>query len=257
MSHANGEVLVTVNDGPVYERMVNEMREAILTGELVGRLPSLVSLGDQYGTAPAIARKAVDILRAEGLITHTRQGARPYVRQFQRITRRSPGRLSREQWGTGQAIQDADTGIRPRLVDVTVGETPAPAFVAEALGVESGAAVLTRARRFVVEERPVQLATSYLPLDFADTRLAYTDVGAGGTYARLAELGHAPVRFVERATARAPRPDEVDRLELPSAVGAIVVEIVRYAYTEAGRCVEVNRMILDATAYDLEYEFTA
>lgn len=246
-----------MNDGPAYERMVNELREAIHSGELAGRLPSLTSLGDQYGVAPAIARRAVEILRAEGLISHTRQGARPYVRQFQRITRRSPGRLSRDQWGAGKAIQDADTGIRPRAVDVNVGETPAPANVAEALGVELGAPVLTRARRFAVEDRPVQLSTSYLPLDFADTRLAYTDVGAGGTYARLAELGHEPVRFVEKVTARAPRPGEVEGLELPSAVGVVVLEIVRRAYTETGRCVEVNMMILDATAYDLEYTFTA
>ncbi|MGI5182220.1 GntR family transcriptional regulator [Dactylosporangium sp. CA-152071] len=246
-----------MNDGPAYGRMVDELREAIRSGELTGRLPSLISLADRYGVAPAIARKAVDILRAEGLITHTRQGARPYVRQFQRITRRSPDRLSREQWGAGKAIQDADTGIRPRAVDVTVGETPAPHDVAEALGVEPGAPVLTRDRRFLVEQRPVQLATSYLPLDFADTRLAYTDVGAGGTYARLAELGHAPARFVERVTARVPRPDEVERLGLASAVGTVVLEIVRHAYTDAGRCVEVNRMILDATTYDLEYAFPA
>ncbi len=247
------------NDGPqpAYERMANDMREAILANTLTGRLPSLNALAGLYNVAPATARKAVDILRAEGLITHTRQGARPYVRRFQRITRRSPGRLSREHWGAGHAIQDADTGTRPRAVDVTVGETPAPADVADALGVEPGTPVLTRVRRFLVEQRPVQLATSYLPLDFADTRLAYTDVGPGGMYARLAELGHAPARFVEGVTARAPRPDEVERLELPSAVGAVVLEVVRRAYTDADRCIEVNRMILDATAYDLEFEFTA
>lgn len=246
-----------MSEGPAYERMANELREAILSGELSGRLPSLNSLGEQYDVAPAIARRAVDILRAEGLVSHTRQGARPHVRQFTRITRRSPGRLAREQWGGGKPIQDADTGGRARYVDVAVGEAPAPSYVAAALGVDDGVPVLTRTRRFAVDDRPVQLSTSFLPLDFADTRLAYTDVGAGGTYARLAELGHAPARFVEKVTARSPRPDEVERLELASAVGAIVLEIVRYAYTEAGRCVEVNRMVLDATAYDLEYEFAA
>jgi GntR family transcriptional regulator len=44
---------------------------------------------------------------------------------------------------------------------------------------------------------------------------------------------------------------------LESSVGALVVEITRYAYTDAGRCVEVNRMVLDATAYELEYHFDA
>jgi GntR family transcriptional regulator len=130
--------------------------------------------------------------------------------------------------------------------------------VTAALGLAPNQPVLTRSRRFLVDGRPVQLATSYLPLDIVGgTRIAYTDVGPGGTYARLAELGHEPVRFTERLTARAPRPEEVDRLELTSSVGALVIEIIREAYTAADRCVEVNHMILDATAYVLEYHFTA
>ena len=88
-------------------------------------------------------------------------------------------------------------------------------------------------------------------------RIAYTDVGAGGIYARLAELGHAPRRFTERLIARSPRPEEVDRLELGSSAGALVLEITRYAFNEAGRCVEVNLQVLDATAYELEYHFAA
>jgi len=38
---------------------------------------------------------------------------------------------------------------------------------------------------------------------------------------------------------------------------ALVIEITRCAYAQAGRCVEVNRMVLDATAYELEYNFEA
>jgi GntR family transcriptional regulator len=146
----------------------------------------------------------------------------------------------------------------PRTADVVVGEAPAPGFAAQALGVAEDQPVLFRSRRFLVERRPVQLATSYLPLDLVGgTRIAYTDTGPGGTYARLAELGQAPTRFTEHLTARAPRPDEVDRLELTTAVGALVFQITRYAYTAAGRCVEVNAMILDATAYELVYDFRA
>jgi GntR family transcriptional regulator len=36
-----------------------------------------------------------------------------------------------------------------------------------------------------------------------------------------------------------------------------VVEITRHAFQEDGRCVEVNRMILDGTAYILDYAFDA
>jgi GntR family transcriptional regulator len=237
--------------------MTQRLRAAILAGEIAGRLPSLDALSVQYGVTRDVARRAVEILRGEGLVI-THQGKGSYVRVFERIVRHSPDRLSREYWGAGERIQDHDTGTRSRAADVVVGEVPVPEFAAVALGIPAGRPVLARSRRFLVENRPVQLATSYLPLDVVgDTRIAYTDTGPGGIYARLAELGHAPARFTERVTSRAPRPEEVERLELTTAIGALVFEITRYAYTEAGRCVEVNRMILDATAYELQYDFAA
>jgi GntR family transcriptional regulator len=246
-----------VTDGPGYERMADALRHAILAGDLAGRLPSLDALARQYAVTRDVARRAVDILRGEGLVVSF-QGKGTYVRVFERITRRSPGRLARPHWSAGQQIQDHDTGLRPRTADVVVGDVPAPDFVAEALGVAEGEPVLFRSRRFLVERRPVQLATSYLPMDLATSaRLMFTDTGPGGIYARLAELGHAPVRFTERVTGRSPRPDEVERLEMSTAVGTIVFEITRYAYAESGRCVEVNRMILDCAAYEVVYDFDA
>jgi GntR family transcriptional regulator len=121
---------------------------------------------------------------------------------------------------------------------------------------EAGSPVATRSRRFLVEDRPVQLATSYLPVDLArGTAIMHTDTGPGGIYARLGELGHAPATFTEFLRARMPVPAEVGRLELPD--GTPVIEITRHAYTRAGRCVEVARMVLDATAYLLDYTFDA
>jgi len=244
-------------DGPAYERVANDLRAGILSGDVTGRLPALPGLAKRHGVTVDVARRAVDVLRGEGLLV-TRQGSGTYVRRFQRIERVSPDRLARARWGAGEIIQDADTGTRPRAAHVVVGEVPAPAAIAEALGLAVGDPVLSRERRYSVEDRPVNLSTTFLPLDIAGgTRIAYTDVGPGGTYARLAELGHAPVRFAERVTARAPRPEEVDGLDMASSVGAVVVEILQYAYTDADRCVGVTRMVLDASAYELVYNFTA
>jgi GntR family transcriptional regulator len=246
-----------VTERPAYERIATVIRAAILGGQLTGRLPSLDALAAQHSATREVVRRAMEILRGEGLVV-TQQGRGTYVRTFERIVRRSPSRLSQRRWRSGHKIQDADTGIRPRTADVVVGEGPAPAFAAQALGITEDEPVLFRSRRFLVERRPVQLATSYLPLDLVGgTRIAYTDTGPGGIYARLTELGHTPTRFTEHLTARAPRPDEVDRLELTTAVGALVLQITRYAYTGADRCIEVNFMILDATAYELVYDFRA
>lgn len=246
-----------MGDAPAYERLAGTLRAAILDGGLTGRLPSQRALATRHGVTPDVARQAVDVLRGEGLVT-TRHGSGTYVRVYRRIVRASPGRLARERWLAGVPVQDHDTGARPRTVDVVVAEVAAPEPVAAALGVPAGATVLMRRRRFVVDDRLVQLATSYLPLDVAGgTRIAYTDTGPGGLYARLAELGHGPARFAERLTARAPRPEEVEALDLGSSAGATVIEIVRSAYDAAGRCVEVNRMVLDAAAYEVTYDFPA
>jgi GntR family transcriptional regulator len=52
-----------------------------------------------------------------------------------------------------------------------------------------------------------------------------------------------------------PTPAEMSELDLPG--GTPVVVITRHAYTDDGRCVEVNAMVLDASAYALEYRFAA
>jgi len=102
----------------------------------------------------------------------------------------------------------------------------------------------------------VQLATSYLPPDLArGTAIMHTNPGPGGIYARLADAGHSPQTFTEYVRGRMPVPDERKRLELPD--GTPVLEITRHAYDQNGRCVEVNRMILDATAYVIDYTFPA
>src|SRR5690606_20874411 len=153
-------------------------------------------------------------------------------------------------------IQDADTQERPRTVDVQVGEEPAAEWIANALGIEPDVSVVFRSRRFAVEGQPVQLATSYLPVDLArGSAIMHTDTGPGGIYARLADQGHAPVAFVEELRCRMPNPDETEALELPD--GTPVIEIIRRAFQSDGRCVEVNRMVLDGSTYVLDYTFAA
>jgi GntR family transcriptional regulator len=247
-----------VTNGPAYRRVADDLRVRIRSGQLAQgqRLASLPQLAAEYEVSPDVARQAISILRAEGLI-ETQQGRGAFVREFSKIARVSPSRLSKNQWGSGKAIQDRDTDGRWRTVDVVVSEVPAPEDIAADMEVEPGAPLLCRARRFLVDERPVQLASSYYPLDIVrGSAITYTDTGAGGAYARLAELGYAPARFVERVIDRTPRPEEAFDLALPKS-GARVFDITRVAITSEGRRVEVNRMVLDAAAYVLEYHFNA
>lgn len=243
---------------PGYRHVADDLRTQIRSGGLAAgsRLPSLSQLGAQYGVSGDVARQAIGILRAEGLV-ETRQGSGAFVRTFTQIPRVQPNRLSKTQWGSGKAIQDFDTGRRWRTVDVVVSEVDPSNEVAEALGTDPGGQVISRSRRFLVDDRPVQLATSYYPLEIVrGTAITYTDTGPGGAYARLAELSYEPTHFTETVVARAPHPDEAFDLAMPRT-GGLVFHITRFAYTAEDQCVEVNHMVLDAAAYLLTYHFNA
>lgn len=249
-----------VAEEPTYRRVANELRERIASGDLPegSPVPSLREIAQAYDVNRGVAEQALTVLRSEGWIS-SRQGARSVVKRFERIVRKSPGRLSRNWWGADHMIQDHDTEGRFRVVDVRVGDVPAPDYVAAALEIELGARVLSRSRRFLVEDRPVQLATSYLPVAVVrGSQIEHTDTGPGGIYRRLHEMGFGPTRFVENVISRAPTPAEAEQLELNG--GSRIFQITRFAYsatTTSERCVEVNRMILDAAAYELSYGFPA
>lgn len=239
-----------------YRSIVDDIRAKIRGGELAegDRLPSQPELARQYNVTRVTVTKAVAALVAEGLVT-TRIGSGAYVRSFARIVRSSPRRMSVDWWGAGRAVQDADTGVRPRSVEIQVNEAAAPHDVADALGLAPDTAVVARTRRFVVDdERAVQLATSWYPAEIArGTPIAHRDTGPGGAPARLADAGHAPVRHRERIRVRMPLPEERAALSLPP--GTPVAAIRRQSYDRSGRCVEVTDLVLDGTAYELEYVF--
>jgi GntR family transcriptional regulator len=243
---------------PVYRDVANAIRADIDARRLVegDRLPTVRELAQRYGVPTGTVSKAVDILRADGVVI-ARHGRGLYVRTFGRILRSSPNRLSRSWWSEGKAIQDHDTNGRLRVVHVTVGEVPASEEIAQALAVPLGAAVLSRSRRFAVEDRIVQTATSYIPLDVVAVApaVAYTGPGPGGIYARMTEAGVGPETFRESVVCRMPTDAEATELTLPR--GTPVIQITRRAYTSTRRCVEVNEMVLDASAYALEYLFDA
>ncbi|MEU7191905.1 UTRA domain-containing protein, partial [Streptomyces sp. NPDC045369] len=116
--------------------------------------------------------------------------------------------------------------------------------------------VLARRRRYLLDGRPVEFATSYLPLDIArGTQIAEPNPGPGGIYARLEELGHHLDHFEEEIRARMPSPAEVKTLQLAS--GVPVIHLIRTAYDKEKRAVEVCDTVMAADAYVLSYQLPA
>ncbi|WP_329615158.1 GntR family transcriptional regulator [Streptomyces brevispora] len=243
---------------PKYQRIANELKAEIRSGAFApgDRLPGENDLMAKYEVARMTARHALSVLQSEGL-TEARKGAGVFVRSFQPLRRRGIQRLAREQWGSGRSVWEADLGGRDLMVDqVEVSEGPASENASRVLDLGEGENACIRSRRFVLDGKPVLLAISYLPATLvAGSAITQQDTGPGGTYARLAELGHKPVHFREEIRSRMPLPEEASKLSLPA--GTPVMLICRTAFAEDGRPVEVNEMVLDAAAYVLEYDFDA
>lgn len=240
-----------------YRDIANDLRQQIDSGELPpgSRVPGENDLMVTYGIEQPTARRALDALKNEGLIV-AKRGSGTFVREFKPIRRVSPDRLKATSWGSGQPIWSTDIGTRPRTEGVTVDVEVPSASIADVLKLDDGARVVVRRRRYVVDDKPVQLATSYFPEALvAGSAITEINTGEGGAYARLAELGHEPTRFREELRSRMPREAEREALDL--AQGTPVILIVRTAYTADDQPVEVNEMVLDSSAYVLEYKFTS
>ncbi|MGW2515963.1 GntR family transcriptional regulator [Streptomyces sp. NPDC001617] len=243
---------------PKYQRIADSLREAIQSGEYGpgDRLPGENDLMATHGVARMTARQALSVLKDEG-IAESRKGAGVFVRSFRPLRRRGIQRLSQEQWGSGQSIWAADTENRTLQVDqVEVAQEAAPDGVGRVLDLADEETVCVRRRRYVLDEKPVLLATSYLPTSVvAGSAITQADPGAGGIYARLAELGYKPVHFREEIRSRMPTKDEATQLGI--SAGTPVILICRTAFADEGRPVEINEMTLDAASYILEYDFDA
>jgi GntR family transcriptional regulator len=255
---------MTDPSGPSHDRkyrlIASDLRAAISRGEYPAqaRLPGENDLMRQYQVARMTARQALAQLINEGLAV-ARKGSGVYVREFRPVLRAGVSRLSARGWGSGRSIWSGESDDRELSVDqVEVRRTEPPDHIRPLLDLpdDPEIKVVARSRRYVLEGKPVLVSVSYLPAALAaGTMIEYQDVGPGGVYARLRELGHAPARFREDLRSRMPEPEEAQRLEL--LPGTPVVDIVRTAYTADGEIVEVNEMMADASAYVFRYDFDA
>ncbi|GAB3172542.1 GntR family transcriptional regulator [Myceligenerans halotolerans] len=239
------------------EKIAADLRDAIERGDYGpgDRLPGENTLIQDYGAARLTVRSALAKLQAEGL-TVSRQGAGVFVREFKPVIRNGINRVSARQWNAGKSMWDTDTAQRNLTVDgiEVTPEEEAAGDIAALLALGEGAAVAIRRRRYLLDDKPVLSATSYLPAELvADSPIVEADTGPGGIYARLADLGHAPAHFREDIVSRMPTRAEKEELQMQAATPVYI--ITRTAVTQDGTPVEVNIMTADASAYVLRYDF--
>lgn len=242
---------------PAYLRIVAQLRAEITSGRLPpgARLPTEAELREQYGVSTTTAKNALAVLRAEGLI-EGRRGSGNYVRSRPRLVRQGHGRDQRQQPGpTSPFARDAEkAGAQPRW-EHSSEHTTCPPEVAPRLQVEPGTAVMRTRYRFLAGDEPIQLSTSWEPLELTTgTPVEWPEDGAAeGVVARFDTIGIRIDWCTERVADRPANPAEIEALAL-SLHGAQVQTIER-TYYAGGRPVETADIVLVAARYTLVYEF--
>ncbi|MFE3776127.1 GntR family transcriptional regulator [Streptomyces sp. NPDC059122] len=204
---------------PPYMQVVTHLRGQITGGELSpgDPIPSDRALSEEWGVSRATIQKALTVLKTEGLIEGV-QGSGTCVRRstplhhngFDRAAAvRRTGRI----YGEGEYAKITSAGLEP-----------APADVAEALGIPEGAPAIRRVRvTYSAADVALSMSTSWLDGAVASSAPALlgTDRIREGTWRYLEDrTGHAVTTGQDRVSTRLATEEEAEllSLDLPAAV---------------------------------------
>jgi GntR family transcriptional regulator len=202
-----------------YQTIAEEIRQRISGGDFpAGRLlPSEADLSGDYGASRVTVRRALEQLRADGLVD-SRQGLGWFVAT-------DPLRQSLAQLGTIES-QLADEGVTSRRRVLDFRFLAAPARVRETL--RSGTVLRVR-RLNLADDQPFAVVTVWCPEELGAS-LSRADVERSPFYELIGvELGGA-VQTIAAASASA---HDADLLQIPA--GAPVLRCERITQSVDGR----------------------
>ncbi len=246
---------------PLQVRVADDLRHQIEVGQLRAgqQLPTLDELAGEYLVSLAVVRRAVDLLKQQGLVI-TIQGRGTFVRERPTARRHGMERYARSRWSGVDAkpilIAEAEAqGRRAGQELRELAEVPAPPAVAKHLDIPADTPVWVRRRTTLIDDRPNQLADSFYPLDIvaAAPLIKEEKTGPGGGFARLEEAGHRLAEISEEWSVRMPTGPESVVLRLPA--GTPVLDLTRTTYDTTGRAVEVMLAVLAGDMTTFAYRF--
>ena len=256
----------------VYERLADELRQSIVSGQYQpgDKLPSTLDLMARTGVANLTVRGAYRVLGEEGLVEPVNKRGF-YVRRPSALTwQMNPPAASRKQEAAqldGWAA-DADAAGLSHREEIAVAIEDSSVLIlgrpaGERLGLEPGSRVLVRrASRFTgpagddAPLTPDSLADAYYPYDLVrDTPLASPATASPGEI--LAGLGHPLRGFDDELRPRLATAEERRILSLPQV--SVVLEIARTGYTDGRAPVLVSHQVRrgDGTIYRYELGYPA
>lgn len=251
-----------------YERIANDLRQQIASGELQPgeRVPSENSLIERYKVSIPTLRQALAVLRTEGLV-EARHGKGTYVREPRRMVTRRNDRHQHEKDVVRQpenerrhsGSAEGDTGFQTDAFDFEAeyATVTADDRLATVFSVPVGTPLLRRSyhSRFQDEDSPLGTGYSYLVLDMINSNPKLLDPSCepwpGGTMHQLSTVGIEVDRIVEEIYARLPSHSETEALNL--LPGTAVFAIQKKMIDIADRVVEFSDFILPGDRHRMIY----
>ena len=244
----------------LFRQIADALRAAILSGELTPgtQLPSENELKDRYGTTRVTVRKAIALLKADGLLV-SHQGKGAFVRPRPAVQMLTTGANWRRRRESGTANYNAEAEAQGRTAEqqlLSVDRVPAPPEIAERFDIPSGTPMIRRRLLFVVDEQPMQQVNAYYRAEmFSGTAVEEPRRIRGGV-SRLVEDPDGPIRqrfiqFVEDLEIRMPTPEETAQLEIPP--GVPLARVFRTGHVASGEIVEVLDSCVSCDRHSFRY----
>lgn len=225
---------------PMWRRIADDVRLKIESGELGSggaALPTELELQDIYSASRNTVRDAVKLLVSRGLI-YTRSGhgtfVTPKIDPFVTVLQ------AEEPQGESTAFAFAVRG-RGGLPDLSIPRVEiqqAIGIAAAELALPSGASVISRHQRRLIDGVPYSLQTTFYPMDLVErgaARLIQADDIAEGAVHYLEKLlGFEEAGRRDRFSVRAPDTEEAAFFSLPDDGRIGVFELVRTGFDDSG-----------------------
>jgi GntR family transcriptional regulator len=227
-----------------YLDVADELRAEIAEGGL-GALPSEAELGERHGVSRVTVRRALELLRDEGLVA-SRRGSGWFVATDP--IRQPLGRVT-----TIEAAVEAAGAVADRRI-LEFGFVPAPVDVAKTLGLAVDAEVLRVVRLNLADGEPFALVTIWLPGELG-APVSRADAARAPFNDLLPLHGVEVGRIVQTITATAA--DKVEARRLGGHSGDPLLASRRVTYDRSGAAVMVSEHRYPARSTALEVEFPA
>lgn len=236
---------------PRYRQVADDLRDRILSDELVDKLPTEAALMTHYDVSRNTIRQALREIASEGL-TETRGRSGTYVRktktfelyaQADRPDRKGPA----DNWHS-QVIQAGDEPSQ----DFELRIIPAPGWVANWLRLKPQELVCVRDCHRYINGDPWCEEIGYYPMDLAQEcgLLEPHDI-TEGCIRRLARHGYPEVGYQDSIWVRPTTPEEMGTFNVSAGVPILIYD--RVGWTEE-RPIRLIRQVLPGDRNRLRYD---